>query len=52
MLPGRGGPTTRTGDKIPEERRTHPSLLSSGTSLFLLALVKLLVHLLTAGNYG
>src|SRR5918995_367621 len=52
MLPGRGGPRARVGDKIPEERRTHPSLLGSGTILFLLALVKLLVHLLTAGNYG
>ena len=52
MLPGRGGPTARVGDKIPEERRTHPSLLGSGTILFFLALVKLLVHLLSAGNYG
>jgi hypothetical protein len=52
MLPGRGGPRARVGDKIPEERRTHPSLLGSGTILFFLALVKLLVHLLTAGNYG
>ena len=52
MLPGRGGPRARVGDKIPEERRTHPSLLGSGTILFFLALVKLLVHLLTAENYG
>src|ERR687894_1688002 len=52
MLPGRGGPRARVGDKIPEERHTHPSLLGSGTILFFLALVKLLVHLLTAGNYG
>src|ERR671915_1564128 len=52
MLPGRGGPRARVGDKIPEERRTHPSLLGSSTILFFLALVKLLLHLLTAGNYG
>src|SRR5918999_198059 len=52
MLPGRGGPRARVGDKIPEERRTHPSLLGSSTILFFLALVKVLVHLLTAGNYG
>src|SRR5918992_1704608 len=52
MLPGRGGPRARVGDKIPEVRCTHPSLLGSSTILFFLALVKLLVHLLTAGNYG
>src|SRR5215212_11571292 len=52
MRPGRGGPTARAGEKISEERRTRRSLLGGNTLLFLLALVKLLVHLLTAGNYG
>ena len=52
MWPGRGGPTARAGEKISEERRTRWSLLGGGAILFLLALVKLLVHLLTAGNYG
>src|ERR671917_899054 len=52
MLPGRGGPTARVGDKIFEQKRTRRWLLGDGTILFLLALVKLLVHLLTAGNYG
>src|SRR5215203_910221 len=52
MRPGRGGPTARAGEKISEERRTRRSLLGGNTLIFLLALVKLLVHLLTAGNYG
>src|ERR671921_1348745 len=52
MWPGRGGPTVKAGDKISEERRPRWALLGDGTILFLLALVKLLVHLLTAGNYG
>jgi hypothetical protein len=42
----------RTGDTIPTERRTRRSLLGGDTILLLLALVKVLVHLLTAGNYG
>ena len=42
----------KSSDTIPIERRTRHSLLSGDTILFLLALVKLLVHLLTAGNYG
>jgi 4-amino-4-deoxy-L-arabinose transferase-like glycosyltransferase len=42
----------KSGDKIPEERCTRRSLLGDDTILFLLALVKLLVHLLAAGNYG
>jgi len=42
----------RTGDTIPTERRTPRSLLGGDTILLLLALVKVLVHLLTAGNYG
>jgi 4-amino-4-deoxy-L-arabinose transferase-like glycosyltransferase len=42
----------RSGDTIPEERRTRRSLLVGDAILFSLALVKLLVHLLTAGNYG
>src|SRR5918998_445313 len=52
MWPGRGGPTASEGEKISEERRPRWALLGGGTILFLLALVKLLVHLLTAGNYG
>src|SRR5215213_6023122 len=52
MRPGRGGPTARAGEKISEERRTRRSLLGGNTILLLLALVKVLVHLLTAGNYG
>jgi 4-amino-4-deoxy-L-arabinose transferase-like glycosyltransferase len=52
MWPGRGGPTARAGDTVSEERHTRRSLLGGGTVLFLLALVKVLVHLLTAGNYG
>src|SRR5215212_3849161 len=52
MRPGRGGPTARAGEKISEERRTRRSLLGGNTLLFLLALFKLLLHLLTAGNYG
>src|ERR671917_1804888 len=52
MRPGGGGPTAREAEKISEEGRTRESLLGGGTILFLLALVKLLVHLLTAGNYG
>jgi hypothetical protein len=42
----------KSSDTIPIERRTRRSLLGGDTILFLLALVKLLVHLLTAGNYG
>src|SRR4028119_672038 len=52
MWPGRDGPTARAGDKVPELRRTRRALLGGGAVLVLLALVKLLVHLLTAGNYG
>src|SRR4028119_2402313 len=52
MWPGRGGPTVRAGERISEQKRIRRSLLGSGTIIFLLALVKLLVHLLTAGNYG
>src|ERR671921_745724 len=52
MWPCRGGPTARAGEKVPKGRRTRRSLLGGGTILFLLALVKLLLHLLTAGNYG
>jgi Dolichyl-phosphate-mannose-protein mannosyltransferase len=52
MWHGRGGPTARAGEKISEDGRTRRSLLGGGTILFLLALVKLLLHLLTAGNYG
>src|SRR5919107_708919 len=52
MWPGRGGPTASEGEKISEERRPRWALLGGGTILFLLALVKLLVHLLTAVNYG
>src|SRR5918997_5767303 len=52
MRPGGGGPTAREAEKISEEGRTRESLLGGGTILFLLALVKLLLHLLTAGNYG
>ena len=44
--------TARVGDMFSEERRTRRALLSGGTVLVLLALVKLLVHLLTAENYG
>ena len=42
----------KSGDRSPAERRTRRPLLASNTILFSLALVKLLVHLLTAGNYG
>jgi 4-amino-4-deoxy-L-arabinose transferase-like glycosyltransferase len=52
MRPGRAGPTAREGEKISEEGRIRKPLLGGGTILFLLALVKLLVHLSTAGNYG
>src|SRR5918998_3758896 len=52
MWPGRGGPTASEGEKISKDRRPRRSLLGGGTILFLLALVKLLLHLLTAGNYG
>jgi len=52
MRSGGRGPTAREAEKISEEGRTRKLLLGGGTILFLLALVKLLVHLLTAGNYG
>src|SRR5919107_2050872 len=52
MWPGRGGPTASEGEKISEDGRTRRALLGGGTILFLLALLKLLLHLLTAGNYG
>jgi 4-amino-4-deoxy-L-arabinose transferase-like glycosyltransferase len=39
-------------DNTSEEMRTRRPLLGGGVILFLLAFVKLLVHLLTAGNYG
>src|SRR5918998_787210 len=52
MLPGRGGPTATAGDKIPEVRRTPPWRRGSSTILFFLALIKLWVPLLTAGNSG
>jgi dolichyl-phosphate-mannose--protein O-mannosyl transferase len=42
----------KPGEKTSEVRRTHRSLLGGDAILFLLGLVKLLVHLLTAGNYG
>src|SRR5215212_3695362 len=42
----------KSGHKSPEERRSRRPLLAGYTILFSLALVKLLVHLLTAGNYG
>ncbi|MBA3637304.1 MAG: hypothetical protein H0W57_12945, partial [Rubrobacteraceae bacterium] len=40
------------GDVARAEERTRPVLLSGGAILILLALLKLLVHLLTAENYG
>jgi 4-amino-4-deoxy-L-arabinose transferase-like glycosyltransferase len=51
-MPTNLDPSLRPGDKFPEESRTRRSLLGGDAILFLLALVKLLVHLLTAGNYG
>src|SRR5215217_5098960 len=42
----------KSGHKSPEERRSRRPLLGGDAILFSLALVKLLVHLLTAGNYG
>jgi 4-amino-4-deoxy-L-arabinose transferase-like glycosyltransferase len=42
----------KSGERSPEGRRTRRTLLAGNTVLFSLALVKLLVHLLTAGNYG
>src|SRR5215216_6103307 len=42
----------KSGHKSPEERRSRRPLLGGDTILLLLALVKVLVHLFTAGNYG
>jgi 4-amino-4-deoxy-L-arabinose transferase-like glycosyltransferase len=42
----------KSGDTIPEEGRTRRWLLGGDAILFSLAVVKLLVHMLTAGNYG
>ena len=44
--------TTRAGNTVPEEGRTRRALLGGGAVLALLTLIKLLVHLLTAENYG
>src|SRR5215217_3639609 len=44
--------TAGAGDTVPEVRRTRRALLGEGAVLVLLAGVKLLVHLLTAENYG
>ena len=44
--------TAGAGDTVPEVRRTRRALLGGGAVLVLLALLKLLVHLLTAENYG
>jgi hypothetical protein len=44
--------TARAGDTLPGSRRARRVLLGGGAVLSLLALVKLLVHLLTAENYG
>ena len=52
MWPGRGGPTVRAGDTVSEGGRARRAFLGGGTVLILLALVKLLLHLLTAENYG
>src|SRR5215211_3926752 len=52
MWPGRGDPTARAGGTVPEGRCTRRALLGGGTILILLAVVKLLLHLLTAENYG
>lgn len=52
MWTGRGGPTARAGDTVPEGGRARRAHLGGGTVLILLALVKLLMHLLTAENYG
>src|ERR671917_599645 len=42
----------RAGNTVPEEGRTRRALLGGGVVLALLAFIKLLVHLLTAKNYG
>src|SRR5215210_3483789 len=52
MWPDRGGPTARVGDTAPEGRRARRALLGGTAVLVLLALAKLLVHVLTAENYG
>ena len=44
--------TTRAGNTLPEEGRTRRALLGGSAVLALLALIKLLVHLLTAEKYG
>src|SRR5215217_4102694 len=44
--------TAGAGDTVPEVRRTRRALLGEGAVLVVLAGVKLLVHLLTADNYG
>lgn len=42
----------RAGDAVLGAGRARRALLSGGTAVLLLAFVKLLVHLLTANNYG
>src|SRR5918995_2173794 len=44
--------TARAGDTLPGSRRARRVLLGGGAVFVLLAFVKLLVHLLTAENYG
>ena len=44
--------TTRAGNTVPEEGRARRALLGGGAVLALLVLIKLLVHLLSAENYG
>ena len=44
--------TARVGDMLSKVRSARQALLSGGAVLVLLALVKLLVHLFTAENYG
>ena len=44
--------TARVGVMLSKARSARRALLSGGAVLVLLALVKLLVHLFTAENYG
>src|SRR5215203_513070 len=52
MWPGRDDPAVTADVTVRRGRSARPWLLGANTVLVLLALLKLLVHLLTAENYG
>ena len=52
MWPGRDDPAVTADVTVQRGRSARPRLLGANTVLVLLALLQLLVHLLTAENYG